>query len=217
MRNIKKMGCFYNMRKMKNRRLKQTIVMTWLLALFFIIGILFWYNALVYSFPTPIPDNYKPVPLGQVINIHLKGGNNSKPLLLHFFNPDCPCSRFNISNFKRLHALYGSKLTFVIVVLSPKPYTIKDIQKKFNLDIPVFFDQSIATSCGVYSTPQVAILDSDYKLYYRGNYNRSRYCTDEKTSFVRIAIEGLLSRKFHLKFNPLALRAYGCQLPDCTK
>jgi len=108
-------------------------------------------------------------------------------------------------------------VNFVIVIMSDKTYTVKAIQDKFNLDIPVLFDPSIAVSCGVYSTPQAVLLDTDHKLYFRGNYNSSRYCTNEKTSFAKIAIAGLLNEHARLVFSQVALKAYGCSLPNCTR
>ncbi|HEV2482621.1 MAG TPA: hypothetical protein VGS79_23310 [Puia sp.] len=48
-------------------------------------------------------------------------------------------------------------------------------------------------------------------------YNRSRYCTDERTSFARQALDGLQQGNYSLIFSPLALKAYGCQLPECTR
>jgi len=197
---------------------KKSIVIIWLILLFSAIGALFWYNEWVYHLPTPIPKNYKPVDQGKLIKLSgALEADHSKPLFLHFFNPDCPCSRFNISNFKLLVKQYGRQVKFVIIVMNNKFYTAKQIQDKFDLDVPVLFDASIAVSCGVYSTPQAVLLDAGHKLYYRGNYNSSRYCTDEKTSFAKIAIAGLLNNHARLVFNPLALRAYGCSLPNCKR
>jgi len=201
---------------MKKTGVKKLIVVTWLMLLLSAIGALFWYNEWVYHLPTPVPLNYKPVNQGHEIKLpDALGHYQNKPLFLHFFNPDCPCSRFNISNFKSLVKQYGSHLNFVIIVMNNKFYTAKAIQDKFDLNVPVLFDASIATSCGVYSTPQAVLLDSQHKLYYRGNYNSSRYCTDEKTSYAKIAISGLLNNHTKLVFSQLALKAYGCRLPNC--
>lgn len=188
--------------------------MVWLTLVFLGIGLLFYYTEWVYLQPTPVPANYKPVKHGRFVQLPaLRTG----PVFLHFFNPDCPCSRFNIAQFKSLVRLYGSRVSFVIVVMSKKSYTAGVIQDKFNLKVPVLFDPSIAAACGVYSTPQAVLLNPQNKLYYRGNYNASRYCTDEKTSFAKIAIVDLLDSRSHIVFNPLALRAYGCSLPDCDR
>jgi hypothetical protein len=198
--------------------MRKLLVGIWLMLLLSGMGALFWYNEWIYHLPTPVPENYKPVSQGKLIK--LKGQSqtdHTKPLFLHFFNPDCPCSRFNISNFKSLVKQYGHQINFVIVVMNNKLYTAREIQDKFDLNVPVLFDASIATSCGVYSTPQAVLLDTGHKLYYRGNYNISRYCTDEKTSYAKIAIAGLLHDDKKIIFDQLALRAYGCRLPNCNK
>lgn len=196
--------------------MRKLLVALWLIFLFAGVGALFWYNELIYHLPTPVPKDYRPVGTGKVINLGKSLSNKrGKPLFIHFFNPDCPCSRFNIANFRALVKQYNKKVEFVVVVMNNKFYSAKAIQDKFDLDIPVLFDASIATACGVYSTPQAALLDDQHKLYYRGNYNQSRYCTDEKTSYAKIALNGLLEDHKKLVFGQLALRAYGCQLPNC--
>ncbi len=196
--------------------MKKTFVIVWLILLSVAVGALFWYNDLQYRLPTPIPQNYKAVKPGEHISINKNlYANRSRPLFLHFFNPDCPCSRFNIKQFKAIVEQYGQQVNFAIVIMSSKHFTVTEIQDKFGMNLPVIFDPAVATACGVYSTPQVALLDTDSKLYYRGNYNVSRYCTDEKTSFAKIAINGLLNDHTRLTFNRLALTSYGCRLPDC--
>lgn len=169
--------------------------------------------------PTPVPVNYKTVAIGKQINLKGKlNATSNKPIFLHFFNPDCPCSRFNIPHIESLVKKYGDKMTFMIVVLDKNSkYTEEDIQDKFDLTVPVLFDKSIADSCGVFSTPQAVILDENRKLYYRGNYNRSRYCADDKSNFAQIAIDSLLNKSKNPSFDKIALKAYGCTLPNCKK
>jgi hypothetical protein len=182
------------------------------------IASIFWHNEYVYSLPTPIPEKYAPVQPGD--SLHLNNTipmQKNKPVFLHFFNPKCPCSKFNIAHFKSLVKKYGELLDFSIVVLSKDAhYSPRDIQEKFELNIPVFFDHSIADACGVYSTPQAVIIYND-KLYYRGNYNKSRYCTDKNTNYAEMAIDSLLHNNAKPVFNQYALTAYGCTLPTCTK
>ncbi|HXL55244.1 MAG TPA: redoxin domain-containing protein [Chitinophagaceae bacterium] len=198
--------------------MKKGIVIIWLTLLLGGILALFWHNEWVYNLPTPVPENYSVVNPGEYIDVAAKlRSNSSKPLFLHFFNPDCPCSRFNIPHFKSLVKQYGSETNFAIVIMSNKKYTAKEIQEKFDLNIPVLFDTAIAASCGVYSTPQAVIIDANHKLYYRGNYNRSRYCTDKKSNYAQMALDSLLENKTSITFNQFALKAYGCQLPKCTK
>ena len=194
------------------------------LAIYFWLGILltaiisvFWYNEWVYQLPTPVPAEYRNVGNGAHIPLPDKlQGSDNKPVFLHFFNPDCPCSRFNLSHFRSLVLEYGDKVDFAVVVMNNDAYKEVEIKEKVGLDLPVSFDTSLANVCGVYSTPQAVILDKEHKLYYRGNYNKSRYCTDKKTNYAEIALNSLLDKK-QTVFDRYALTAYGCELPTCNK
>ena len=198
--------------------MKKYAVTLWLTFLFAIIAVLFWRNEFVYSLPTPVPQNYKPVHNGTSIALPASlAAHKNLPVFLHFFNPDCPCSRFNIQHFKSLTEEYGNQVNFAVVLMTKKNYTALDIQKRFGLSIPVITDSTLAKTCGVYSTPQAVILDPQQQLYYRGNYNRSRYCTDKKTNYAQQALEALLTRTNTLPADQWAYTAYGCQLPTCTK
>jgi len=192
------------------------LVTAWLTFLLSMVGALFWYHDWVYQLPTPVPRNYVPVATGTKINLDQKLSNpDGKPLLLHFYNPDCPCSRFNKSHFQSLVRAFSDDVKFMVVVLSDKKFSVDDIQDKIGAEIPVSFDQSLATQCGVYSTPQAALIDTDHKLYYRGNYNASRYCTDENTAYAKIALEGLLQKESLPILGRKALTSYGCTMPVC--
>jgi len=199
--------------------MKTGLLIIWLTIILGSIAFLFWHNEWKYSLPTPVPANYHPVSPGTTINVTgIPGSHQNKPLFLHFFNPDCPCSRFNITHFKTLVKQYGNAINFAVVVLTQNNnYTAAGIQQKYNLDIPVLFDTAIACKCGVYSTPQAAIIDKDQKLYYRGNYNKSRYCNDNKSNYALMAINALLSKTKYPVFGIAAITSYGCQLPGCSK
>jgi len=203
--------------------MKKRMVMAWLTLLVTgVIGI-FWRSEWVYALPTPVPSNYHAVVTGTKISwpsrdAALLAGAH-KPLLLHFFNPDCPCSRFNVPHFRELVKQYGQRVSFAVVLMTDKDYSPDDIRRRFDLpgNIPVVRDSLIAAACGVYSTPQAVVVDTSGQLFYRGNYNRNRYCTDEKTSYARLALESLLHNDLHPNFDPMALKAYGCKLPTCTQ
>jgi len=178
---------------------------------------MFWRNEWVYSLPTKVPDHYQTVLPGSIVDLGGRFKQGDKPLFLHFFNPDCPCSRFNVPQFKSLVKQYGKDVNFGIVVMTTKNYTAREIQDKFDLQVPVSFDTSLAVSCGVYSTPQAVIINDDRKLYYRGNYNKSRYCTDQRSNYAQQALDSLLHRRAHMIFDHYALTAYGCGLPGCRQ
>jgi thiol-disulfide isomerase/thioredoxin len=180
---------------------------------------IFWSNEWKYFQPTPVPQNYEAVNTGQHVDIDSKlSSEKGKPVFIHFFNPDCPCSRFNAPHFNSLVKKYGDRLTFKVVVINKThDYTADEIKNKFDFNVPVSFDSSVAKICGVYSTPQAVIIDGDRKLYYRGNYNRSRYCTDTKSNYAQMAIASLINHETNPLFSQEALKAYGCQVNVCTK
>lgn len=196
--------------------MKKWIASIWLTLLLVIIFSFFWYNQLVYSLPTPIPSAYKTVKNGRKIPLsNSLEFNNHKPVFLHFFNPDCPCSRFNIDHFKTLVKAYHNKVNFAVVLMSDKAYTPQEVSKRFGITVPIVADSAIAEECGVYSTPQAVILNPSGELYYRGNYNKTRYCTDAKTSYARIALDAVLHQKKVVTLDQYAFKAYGCTLPNC--
>ncbi|MCD0465298.1 peroxiredoxin [Flavobacterium sp. ENC] len=197
---------------------KKILLSLWFSLLLFAILFLFWQNEFKYSLPTPIPQNYHKVAMGSRIDLGKCWAMNNKPVFIHFFNPDCPCSRFNIAHVSGLIKKYGDRINFKIVVLNPdKNFTIDEIQKKFGAAVPVYFDTAMAKKCGVFSTPQAVIIDPSQHLYYRGNYNKTRYCTNADSNYAQMAIDSLLEQTKTPSFDALALRAYGCSLPKCTK
>ncbi len=199
--------------------MKKLIATLWFMFLFTSITLIFWHSEWKYNLPTPIPINYHPVNKGEIVSLKLiNTADDTLPLFVHFFNPDCPCSKFNMPHFQALVRKYHAQINFVMVVISAnKKFTESEIQDKYNLHIPVYFNTAIANQCGVYSTPQAVLLGADKKLYYRGNYNKSRYCTSAISNYAQMAIDSLLNNNSYPNFNQYALNAYGCQLPGCKK
>lgn len=193
-----------------------------LLFIFSAIAAIFWYQESRYLLPTPVPEIYKPISVGQTISTDKITSENTwskKPTLLHFFNPDCPCSRFNIAHFIRLVSKYSRQYNFIAVLQTEEENGAKEhFEDKYGLHIPVIvdIDKKLAVACGVYATPQAVILDNTLKLYYRGNYNKSRYCTTKDSNFAQMAMDSLLAGNKPPVFIELATQAYGCALPDSS-
>lgn len=200
---------------MKDNKIKQ-----WLAAIFSVICLaavaaVFWFQDMRYSKPTPQPAGYHAKPLGTSLTVNfIKLAK--KPILLHFFNPECPCSKFNTTHLRELAQSYGSNIEIVAIVQAETAQEAAEGYAKTGLNFPFIFDQNgaIADSCGVYSTPQAVLLNSQHKIFYRGNYNTTRYCTDPRTEFVRIALDSVLAGKSVPLFSAKATTAYGCELPS---
>lgn len=190
--------------------------------------LVFWYEDMRYSLPTPKPKGLQQKPLGETIVIpasisaFLKSSEEDI-VLLHFFNPDCPCSKFNIGHVQELVHRYKGKIRVIAVVQAEGD--VEEAQSAFDklrLSVPAYIDSTgnVAQYFGVYSTPQAVLLskpisdnDAIRHLYYRGNYNTSRYCTNPATEFVRIALDSLLHASSLPQFSGVATTAYGCTLP----
>src|SRR5215208_543656 len=97
---------------------KKVLLFIWLGILLSAISYVLWHEDWKYSLPTPVPEDYdatKPID-GEYVSSIIASGS-SAPLFLHFFNPACPCSRFNVPHFKSLVNKYGDKVSFAIIVM----------------------------------------------------------------------------------------------------
>lgn len=171
------------------------------------IGFVFWQQELKYHRPTPVPENYQAVPVGA--QVELPGIPKGDAAFLHFYNPDCPCSRFNARHLKSIIRSYADSVSIVVVVPDHEALT-KAVREFEEVKIVIDDQGAWARACGVYSTPQAAIIDGSSKLYYRGNYNASRYCTARATNFAELSLIALLNHQPSPTFGLLATQSYGC-------
>ncbi len=179
------------------------------------ISFVFWKQELQYVTPTPVPHDYQPVTVNHTVELaSLPLKENHKPIHLHFFNPDCPCSRFNIDQFMSLVRTYNEEIDFYVVVPTQEHQESVNIKFKGIVSVLVDPEQEIAREFGVYSTPQAVLVDTTGKLFYRGNYNRTRYCLDPKTNFAKMAIESIIAGESAPDFHAEATTSYGCELKE---
>lgn len=173
---------------------------------------LYWEQEVRFTLPTPIPEGYENVVSGTQIHLPalLPGqfSEGEKQVYLHFYNPECPCSRFNLKHFDRLREEYQGKLPIVVVI--PAYADDASLEHEF-AGLPVIKDETgkLAAVTGVYSTPQ-AVLIKNNQLYFRGNYNKARFCTTPNSNYAQIAIDSLLKGADAPVFGPYATESYGC-------
>ncbi len=181
------------------------------------IGYIFYLEEYQYTRPTPIPENYQEVNIGDSVSINELAGFKDKGLFIHFFNNDCPCSRFNIDEFKQMVLKYNKEIRFVAVIQgeNQEEDEIKTFKEKYDLGIPTLYDEGgkLAYQLGIISTPQAVIIDKTQKVYYKGNYNRARFCTAKNTQFADMALKSFLDHKPPPRLSLLASVPYGCALP----
>ncbi|MFY8036701.1 MAG: TlpA family protein disulfide reductase [Cyclobacteriaceae bacterium] len=196
------------------------MIRTGLVTLFLIsivggMAFIFWNEEMKYALPTPVPNNYKTVDVGTPINLS-ELDLPSTSLYLHFYNPDCPCSRFNASHIRQLIRSHGDSVAAYVVV--PSPDDIEAAKKEFGeaMAFRVDTDGALSKACGVYSTPQAVVIDARGRLFFRGNYNRARYCTASATNYAELALLSLINGANPPVFDLLATQSYGCSLPSTT-
>lgn len=185
-----------------------------LIACFSGIAAIFWEQEYQYSLPTPVPANYKAVPVGQAVSTRAFSDLPEGPLFLHFYNPDCPCSRFNARHLKSLIRQYGDSVQLFIVV--PTREAKRKAASEFGDEQHYLVDVrlQLAHAYGVYATPQAVLVDREGKLFYRGNYNKSRYCTTKASNYAELALVALLNNQNPPVFDFFATEAYGCSLAE---
>ncbi len=180
----------------------------------------FWYQDWRYALPTPRPAGLEQSPLGSAIQLPNSlaaaiDRDGEKLCLVHFFNPGCPCSRFNVDHLRELVRQYGDRVQFVAVLEGEAAEASLSEFLALKLGIAAVFDAdgAIAASLGVYATPQAIVLDGHNHLVFRGNYNASRFCVDRETEFARLAIDYSLRGGAPPPWPEAALVAQGCELP----
>jgi hypothetical protein len=193
------------------------------LSLLAFVGGVFWEQDWKWGLPTPRPSGLTQPPIGSraalpgVLGVRW-APSSGRPLFLHFFNPDCPCSRFSQDHVRDLIRAYRDRVT-IVAVIEPEggvvsARTVASVERDLGVPTLLDADGSLARAAGVYSSPQAVLVTTGGALYFRGNYNLARYCTDERTAFARIALEHLLAGAPAYKAPREARIAYGCPLPS---
>jgi hypothetical protein len=197
---------------------KQIVAIGASIALFGTAVSAFWYQDWRYSLPTPRPENLVQPGFGEALDAEnvLDRRFAGRPLVIHVVNPDCPCSVFNREHMQTLVRRFGDRVTFVALVQgSEDSAALVRSFESWDLPMVVVADPGgrKAAQFGAYSTPQAVIVTPDSHLYFRGNYNLTRYHADPRSEFARIAIESLLDGKPLPAMPSDATVAYGCPLP----
>ena len=208
------------------RRAARILVATTVALCAAVIAITFWREDLRYSLPTPRPADLVQPPPGKVPELPTALAARlvpRRPTLVHFYRQECPCSRFQAEQLHALLREFGARVTFVAVLedTSEEEFLEQgfgDADDPAGARIAVLRDPAgaIARALGVYSTPQAVVLTDARVLWYRGNYNVSRYCVDRETQFARIALDALLRGVPLPPMPELATVSYGCELPSVT-
>lgn len=132
-------------------------------------------------------------------------------VVVHFWNPDCSCNRWNEKHVKQIVADYQNQGVVVVTVTQPSAGAdLRELaelaQNKFTT--PVVFDsQRVLTNrYAPDATPAAAVMDSG-KLAYLGPYSVGAMCGSKGGAFVERTLDSLLAGKLVEMEN---LQSFGC-------
>lgn len=154
------------------------------------VGLAFWTQEVRYATPAEPPPGVAVPAAGATLPLDGLIAPDGRPILVHVYAPDCPCSRFNRTEMAEMGRLFGGRLATVVLAVGPADEPVPGLAADAVLADP---DGAAAARLGVYATPQAVLLDPAGRLVYRGGYNRGRYCADPRTAFARRAAERLLA------------------------
>lgn len=144
--------------------------------------------------------------------------NKLKPVsVVHFWNPDCPCNRFNEVHVKKIISDYADKnVRFTIVVSgnSAEQRKLREerARKIFSHQAVKNFRSDWPMDKGPPSSPAVGVINSVGELVYFGPYSLGANCAPDKGKFVEKVLDHLKNKKQAQK-KQLNTLAVGCFCP----
>lgn len=124
-----------------------------------------------------------------------------KATVLHYYNPDCPCTRYNTWHVKDLIKEFTKQgVRFEIRV--PDESLIKEAELMFNR--PAKVAEAGATPI---ASPSSLVLDANMNPQYIGPYSPAATCNLSKDDFVGNVLNDLLAGEVYPRTRNLAL---GC-------
>lgn len=141
--------------------------------------------------------------------------NQPAATVVHFYNPGCPCNKFNERHVRDLIAQYGRQGVRFIVMVSADLATdqeqaLQQARQVFN--DPAVIDVQLAKEIRPPSSPAVAILDAQDQLAYFGPYSIGATCSVQNGAYVETTLDKLFHGIPTRQLNTLAVGCF-CDWP----
>ena len=139
---------------------------------------------------------------------------NSKAIVVIFVATECPVSNAYNSRMEALYNDYKGKGITYLGINSNKAENVMDMKehaKENGLTFPILKDEKniIADQFKASVTPEVYILNSDFKVIYQGRIDNSRDEEDVESKDLRNALDEILSGK---QVSKSTSKAFGCTI-----
>lgn len=125
-------------------------------------------------------------------------GDAAAATVVHFWDPDCPCSRFNERHVNSIVATFrGRGVRFLVVARNGGTLTGAALQARaqaaFGRDVRLVAAAPRSVAELTPSSPATAILDAHGQLAYFGPYSSGALCTAGTGAFVEKVLDQLLA------------------------
>jgi hypothetical protein len=173
----------------------------------------FWYFELADLRPFAVDDSGSPVafdaaPLRSEVQRMARSG--APATLVHFWDPACPCSRFNVPHVRELVAAYRDQgVRFVAVVSPGAAADKKELAARAAALFGAEFEIAVADGslANIPASPAAMVVDGHGRLAYLGPYGLGAACGAGSERFVERAMELALAGT---PPGPASLSAVGC-------
>jgi len=151
------------------------------------------------------------------VNPDMLATATAPPLVLHFWNPDCDCNRFNTPHVRRIIERYAQQGVRFVTVTTTAPGTdrqalLAEAKNLFGVPAVLAGDINLDLS-GLATSPAAAVIASGGELAYYGPYSDSAFCGANGSAFVEKTLDGILSGQAVQARKALA---FGCFCPWTT-
>ncbi|MBD3609623.1 MAG: hypothetical protein HUJ30_03650 [Gammaproteobacteria bacterium] len=129
--------------------------------------------------------------------------------VVHFWNPDCYCNRFNNAHLQQIRERYAKDgVDFYLAVAGKLSANHKQsIQDTFGA-IKLIEVNNPQLLKNIPSTPSAAVISPEYGVAYYGPYSEGATCSAQNGSFVESALNTINSGQQTKSLNTLAFGCY---------
>ena len=143
----------------------------------------------------------------------------SKAIVLMFIATQCPVSNAYNTRMADLYKDYQDKNVAFLGINSNKQESVEEIAEhsgKNGFEFPVLKDDNniIADKFGAQVTPEIFVLNSDFKVLYHGRIDDSQRESAIKSNDLRKALDEILAGK---KVSTSETKAFGCTIKRVNK
>lgn len=143
-------------------------------------------------------------------NGYLESRSGNPAVVVHFWDPDCLCSRFNNSHVQSLIDDFGTKGVKFLIVLNAASEQQEDAWQKGRTLFPsatIISSRALGLPTPIPASPSTAIVDSQGQLAYFGPYSLGGLCLSSDEGFVETILSTLLAgRRSELN----TISGFGC-------